>query len=211
MAVQAISGSGASSFPTGVQLPPAAALRRSHTRGRRPPPFLRDSRVSWHTVSLRQSSEHPNTFTSLRRPHASVFGCSARGQETRKRVLELRCPVTVPREICSLGRMNDDRTDLEVFQQCRDLVFGDWTSATIFVPLRVWIGEKAPAPSAPMVSPCDPWRTSFAVLRAAELLCWAHMEYERGESQTDAPARANHHLHAAQFATAISSWGSADC
>jgi hypothetical protein len=38
--------------------------------------------------------------------------------------------------------MNDDRTDLEVFQQCRDLVFGDWTSAAIFVPLRVWIGEK---------------------------------------------------------------------
>ena len=35
--------------------------------------------------------------------------------------------------------MNDDRTDLEVFQQCRDLVFGDWTSAAIFVPLRVWI------------------------------------------------------------------------
>ena len=38
--------------------------------------------------------------------------------------------------------MNDDRTDLEVFQQCRDLVFGDWTSAAIFVPMRVWIGEK---------------------------------------------------------------------
>jgi hypothetical protein len=38
--------------------------------------------------------------------------------------------------------MNDDRTDLEVFQQCRDLVFGDWTSAAIFVPLRVCIGEK---------------------------------------------------------------------
>ena len=38
--------------------------------------------------------------------------------------------------------MNDDRPDLEVFQQCRDLVFGDWTSAAIFVPLRVWIGEK---------------------------------------------------------------------
>jgi hypothetical protein len=38
--------------------------------------------------------------------------------------------------------MNDDRTDLEVFQQCRDLVFGDWTSAAIFVPLRIWIGEK---------------------------------------------------------------------
>ena len=38
--------------------------------------------------------------------------------------------------------MNDDRTDLEVFQQCRDLVFGDWTSAVIFVPLQVWIGEK---------------------------------------------------------------------
>jgi hypothetical protein len=26
-------------IPSGVQLPPAAALRRSHTRGRRPPPF----------------------------------------------------------------------------------------------------------------------------------------------------------------------------
>jgi hypothetical protein len=38
--------------------------------------------------------------------------------------------------------MNDDRPDLEVFQQCRDLVFGDWTSAAMFVPLRVWIGEK---------------------------------------------------------------------
>jgi hypothetical protein len=24
--------------------------------------------------------------------------------------------------------MNDNRTDLEVFQQCRDLVFGDWTA-----------------------------------------------------------------------------------
>jgi hypothetical protein len=48
----------------------------------------------------------------------------------------------VSRDIRSLGRMNDDRTDLEVFQQCRDLVFGDWTSAAIFVPLRVWIGEK---------------------------------------------------------------------
>jgi hypothetical protein len=32
------------------------------------------------------------------------------GQETRKRVVELRCPVTVPREIGSLSRMNDDRT-----------------------------------------------------------------------------------------------------
>jgi hypothetical protein len=33
--------------------------------------------------------------------------------------------------------MNDDRTDLEVFQQCRDLVFGDWTSTAIFVPLHI--------------------------------------------------------------------------
>src|SRR4029077_12218564 len=64
---------------------------------------------------------------------------------------ELRRPVTVPRKNCSLGRMNDDRTDLEVFQQCRDLVFGDWTSATIFVPLRVWRaasrGCRIPLPS----------------------------------------------------------------
>jgi hypothetical protein len=79
------------------------ALRQSHTRGRRPPPFPRDHAL----VGIR------STFA-----------------------------VPVPREICSLGRMNDDRTDLEVFQQCRDLVFGDWTSAAIFVPLRVCIGEK---------------------------------------------------------------------
>ena len=38
--------------------------------------------------------------------------------------------------------MNDDRTNIIVSQQRRDLVFGDWTSATIFVPRRVWIGEK---------------------------------------------------------------------
>ena len=38
--------------------------------------------------------------------------------------------------------MNDDRPDLEVFQQGCDLVFGDWTSAAIFVPLRVLDREK---------------------------------------------------------------------
>ena len=43
-----------------------------------------------------------------------MFGSG--GQETRKRVLELRCPVTVPRDICSLGRMNDDRTDQALFE-----------------------------------------------------------------------------------------------
>jgi hypothetical protein len=36
-----------------------------------------------------------------------MFGLG--GKKTRKRVLELRRPVTVPREICSLGRMNDDK------------------------------------------------------------------------------------------------------
>ena len=30
--------------------------------------------------------------------------------------------------------MNDDGTNIIVFQQCRDLVFGDWTSAAISVP-----------------------------------------------------------------------------
>src|ERR1700720_3276241 len=45
-------------------------------------------------------------------------------------------------EIGSLSRMNDDGTNIIVSQQRRDLVFGDWTSVTIFVPRRVWIGEK---------------------------------------------------------------------
>ena len=59
------------------------------------------------------------------------------GQETRERALEVRCPVTVPREVGSLSRMKNDRTNILVSQQRRDLVFGDWTSATIFVPRQV--------------------------------------------------------------------------
>jgi hypothetical protein len=38
--------------------------------------------------------------------------------------------------------MNDDRTNIIVSQQRRDLAFGDWASAAIFVPRRVWIGDK---------------------------------------------------------------------
>src|SRR5271169_1513914 len=104
--------------------------------------------ASWHTVNLRNaasSANHPNIRTPSRLFAAPTLECSdvrLGWQETRKRVLELRRPVTVSRDIRSLGRMDDDRTDLEVFQQCRDLVFGDWTSAAIFVPVRVWIGEK---------------------------------------------------------------------
>jgi PRC-barrel domain len=89
------------------------------------------------------SGNHPNIRTS--RPLAPALECSdvrLVGQETRKRVLELRNPVTVPREIGSLSRMDDNRTNIKVSQQCRDLVFGDWASAAIFVPLRIGMGEK---------------------------------------------------------------------
>ena len=89
------------------------------------------------------SGKHPNIRTS--HPLAPALECSdvrLVGQEARERVLELRCPVAVPREIGSLSRMNDDGTNIIVSQQRRDLVFGDWTSATIFLPRRVWIGEK---------------------------------------------------------------------
>jgi hypothetical protein len=73
-----------------------------------------------------RTSEHFHVFS---RPTLECSDVRLGWQETRKRFLELRRRVTVPREIRSLGRMNNDRTDLEVFQQCRDLVFGDWTSA----------------------------------------------------------------------------------
>src|SRR3984957_4214430 len=89
------------------------------------------------------SGKHPNIRTS--HPLAPALECSyvrLVRQETRKRVVELRCPITVPREIGSLSRMNDDRTNIIVSQQRRDLVFGDWASAAIFVPRRVWIGDK---------------------------------------------------------------------
>jgi hypothetical protein len=54
----------ASSLPTGVQLPPAAALRRGHTRGRRTPPLPRDSRVS-QPSQCRISRNRPNIRTRL--------------------------------------------------------------------------------------------------------------------------------------------------
>ena len=53
------------------------------------------------------SGKHPNIRTS----YLLALECSdvrLVGQETRKRVVELRCPVTVPREIGTLSRMNDD-------------------------------------------------------------------------------------------------------
>ena len=89
------------------------------------------------------SGKHPNIRTS--RPLAPGLECSdvrLLRQEARERILELRGPITVPREIGSLSRMNDDGTNIIVSQQRRDLVFGDWASAAIFVPRRVWIGDK---------------------------------------------------------------------
>src|SRR6476660_10435404 len=89
------------------------------------------------------NGKHPNIRTS--HPLAPALEWSdvrLVGQEARERVLELCCPVTVPREIGSLSRMNDDGTNIIVSQQRRDLVFGDWASAAIFVPRRVWIGEE---------------------------------------------------------------------
>ena len=102
-------------FHPGSSCPQAAALRRSHTRG-----GYRHFRAIHALVGIRSTfamphtSEHPNTFTSFRPPTLECSDVRLGWQETRKRVLELRRPVTVPREICSLGRMNDDRTDLEV-------------------------------------------------------------------------------------------------
>src|SRR4029077_16890952 len=65
------------------------------------------------------SANHPNIRTLSRLFAAPTLECSdvrLGWQQTRKRVLELRRPVTVSRDIRSFGRMNGDRTDLEVFQ-----------------------------------------------------------------------------------------------
>ena len=53
------------------------------------------------------SGNHPNIRTS--RPLAPVLRLV--GQEARKRVIELRCPVTVPREIGTLNRRDDETTN----------------------------------------------------------------------------------------------------
>ena len=91
------------------------------------------------------SGKHPNIRTL--RPLAPGLECSDvqlfLRQETRKCVLELRGPVTVPREIGSLSRMNDDRTNIIVSQQCGNLVFGDSGPRPRYsCHRRVWIGEK---------------------------------------------------------------------
>ena len=67
-------------FHPGSSCPQAAALRQSHTRGRRPPPFPRDSCVSWHTVNLRgahlapMTSEHFHVFSPPPRLSVRMFG-----------------------------------------------------------------------------------------------------------------------------------------
>ena len=63
-------------------LPPSSRPRRSHTRGRRPPPFPRNSPVSWHTVNLRsvpssaiiRTSEHFHVFSPPPRLSVRMFG-----------------------------------------------------------------------------------------------------------------------------------------
>ena len=102
-------------------MPPAAAPRRSHTRG------YRSTFAVPTSSAITRTSEHFHVFSPP--PALECSDVRLGGQETRKRVLELRCPVTVPREICSLGRMNDDRTDLEIFQHT--------VLATIGMPFRL--------------------------------------------------------------------------
>ena len=147
------------------------------------------------------------SVTSFAAPTLECSDVRLGWQETRNRVLELRRPVTMSRDIRSLGRMNDDRTDLEVFQQCRDLVFGDWTSAATFVPLHIHATANLDRrrAAAPLLRcylravlgkhrpQCREELNSHAGLIWIEKGIWKH----------DVPARANHHLHAAQFATAI--------
>ena len=104
------------------------------------------------------SDKHPNIRTShLLAPALECSDVRLVGQEARKRVLELRCPVTVPREIGSLSRMNDDGTNIIVSQQRRDLVFGDWAAAAICVPTASLDRRQALAPPAPMLFPCGSW------------------------------------------------------
>ena len=114
------------------------------------------------------SGKHPNIRTS--HPVAPALECSdvrLVGQETRKRVLEVRCPVTVPREVGSLSRMKDDRTNIIVSQQRRDLVFGDWTSATIFLPAGQSGSARSSCTACSDKFPCGSNRAAYP--RAAGL------------------------------------------
>src|SRR6476661_5828556 len=87
-------------------------------------------------INIRTSEHHIPS-----RPRLSVRMFGSWGKK-RANASSNCAHVTVPREIGSLGRMKDDGTNIIVSQQRRDLVFGDWASAAIFVPRRVWIGEE---------------------------------------------------------------------
>ena len=81
-------------FHPGSSCPQAAALKQSPTRSRRPPPFPRDSCVSWHTVNLRgahlapiiRTSEHFHVFSPP--PHLSVrmFGSGVKKRANSPRL-----------------------------------------------------------------------------------------------------------------------------
>src|SRR6476659_9842429 len=73
---------------------------------------LRASTSAVRQTDRLRGAAHPVVNIRTSRPLAPTLECSdvrLVGQEARERVLELRCPVTVPREIGSLSRMNDDR------------------------------------------------------------------------------------------------------
>ena len=106
--------------------------------------------------------------------------------------------------------MNDDGTDLEIFQQCRDLVFGDWTSAAIFVPRRVWIGERLMhhllrCYLRAVLGKHRPQGCKQSHSRAG--LIWNARKVNRRPTGLLEPT---HHQRATQFATAVSNWHSAD-
>jgi hypothetical protein len=51
-------------IPSGVQLPPAAALRRSHTRGRRPPPLMSCTRIR-HSIGTENLVPEQVNYTKI--------------------------------------------------------------------------------------------------------------------------------------------------
>jgi alkanesulfonate monooxygenase SsuD/methylene tetrahydromethanopterin reductase-like flavin-dependent oxidoreductase (luciferase family) len=65
--------------------------------------------------------------------------------------------------------MNDDGTNIIVSQQRRDLVFGDWTSATIFVPRRV-LFRGARGLSQPPIDDIESYWSPSEKAQAARML-----------------------------------------
>ena len=72
-----------------------------------------------------------------------MFGCSdVRRQKSGERILELRAPVPVPRQVQALGRMKHYRADIIRLQQRGEFSLADRGATAERTPLGIRVGRE---------------------------------------------------------------------